>query len=336
MILVTGATGLVGSHLLVKLIREKQKVRALYRSKAKKEYAKKIISFYFDKDTTKVFETIEWMQVDINDIPTLTEAFEDVTHVYHCAAKISFNPSHFKKLRKVNIEGTANIVNLCLTTKVEKLCYVSSIATLGEDHLKSFIDENSEWNPETFNSVYAITKYGAEMEVWRGIQEGLNAVMVNPGIIIGAGFYNGGSGFLFKRIYAGMKYYTTGATGYIAIDDVIQIMHQLMTGNYTNQRYILVAENLSYKDAFSMIAKALNKKIPTKKATLFLLNIAYHIQLFGSRIFGTKRSIFKSSIQSALSQSHYKNDKIKNELSYSFIPIKTAVEKTAAHFLKEL
>ncbi len=336
MILVTGATGLVGTHLLVILIQEDQKVRALYRSETKKDYTRKIISSLLPNGKKNLFEAIEWIQTDINDVPTLTEAFQGITHVYHCAAKISFNPSHYKKLRKVNIEGTANIVNLCLSNMVSKLCYVSSIATLGEDPSKSFIDETAEWNPEIPNSVYAITKYGAEMEVWRGVQEGLNTVIVNPGIIIGPGFYNGGSGFLFKRIYAGMKYYTSGATGYIAVDDVIKIMHQLMLGTYQNERYVLVSENLSYKTAFSMIVEALNKPVPTKQATLFLLKIAYYTQLISHRLFRSKRSIFKSSIRSALTNSNYKNDKIKNALSYTFIPIKKAVDKTATHFLKEL
>ncbi|MEW7289889.1 SDR family oxidoreductase [Aquimarina sp. 2304DJ70-9] len=335
MILVTGATGLVGTHLLVKLTQEKQAIRALYRSESKKEHAKKMFSYYLP-EKENLFETIEWVKTTINDVPELSEAFKGVTHVYHCAAKISFNPSHYKKLRKVNIEGTANIVNLCLIHKVKKLCHVSSIATLEEDPSVSYIDETAEWNPETQKSVYAITKYGAEMEVWRGSQEGLTTVIVNPGIIIGPGFYGGGSGFLFKRIYAGMKYYTTGATGYIAIDDVINIMHQLMIGNYSNERYILVSENLSYKEAFDMIATALKKPIPTKKASSFLLKFAYHIQRISHYIFRTKRSIFKSSIRSALSTSYYKNDKIKNELKYEFTKVDGAIKKTATAFLNEV
>ncbi|GAA4275384.1 SDR family oxidoreductase [Aquimarina mytili] len=335
MILITGATGLVGTHLLVQLINEKQPIRALYRSEAKKEYAKKMFSYHLP-EKAHLFDSIDWVKTTINNIPELSEAFTEITHVYHCAAKISFNPSHYKKLRKVNIEGTANIVNLCLIHNVKKLCYVSSIATLEEDPATSFIDETVEWNPETQKSVYAITKYGAEMEVWRGTQEGLNTVIVNPGIIIGPGFFNGGSGFLFKRIYAGMRYYTTGATGYVAIKDVVNVMHQLMKGNHTNERYILVGENLSYKDAFSMIAKALKKPVPTKKASPFLLKLAYNIQRISHFFFRTKRSIFKSSIRSALSNSFYKNDKIKNELKYTFTPVQDAIEETATAFLNEV
>jgi len=334
MILVTGATGLVGTHLLVKLAQEKQPIRALYRSEAKKEHCKNVFSTYFNKNST-LFDSIEWVKATINDIPTLSEAFKGVKYVYHCAAKISFNPSHHKTLRKINIEGTANVVNLCITNNVEKLCHVSSIAAIGEGVKGTIITEKNEWNPEVPNSVYAISKYGAEMEVWRGTQEGLNVIIVNPGIIIGPGFFDGGSGFLFKRIYAGMKYYTKGSTGYIAIEDVVNIMHQLMTGKHVNERYILVAENLGYKNAFSMIAKGLNKSIPTKKATPFLLKLAYYIESISHFMFRTKRSIFKSSIRSAFSCSNYANNKIKNELSYSFIPIEKAIKQTATLFLKD-
>lgn len=335
MILVTGATGLVGTHLLVELIKQNDTVRALYRSNTKKESAKKVFSFYFPEEKKHLFDQIDWVQADLNDIPKLTEAFEGVTHVYHCAAKISFNPSHYKELRKVNIEGTANIVNLCIIKKVKKLCYISSIATLGKNLLNTPIDEKAEWNPETTNSVYAITKYGAEMEVWRGVQEGLNAVIVNPGIIIGPGFFNTGSGYLFKRIHAGMSYYTTGITGFVAIQDVIAIIHQLMNGNYTNQRYILVGENLSYKNAFTKIAEALHKTPPKKKASPFLMKIAYYAQGISYIFFRTNRSIFKSSIRSAFSTTHYENDKVKKELMHTFYPIEKSIQETATYFLNE-
>lgn len=334
MILVTGATGLVGTHLLVKLVQEQQPIRALYRSEAKKEHCRKVFSYYFSEGDT-AFDQIEWVQTDLNDIPELSEAFIGITHVYHCAAKISFNPAHRLKLRKVNIDGTANIVNLCLIHKVTKLCYVSSIATLEEEPAKSTIDETAEWNPETLKSVYAITKYGAEMEVWRGTQEGLQAVVVNPGIIIGPGFFDSGSGFLFKRIYAGMRYYTTGTTGYVAITDVIDIMHTLMNGNYTNERYVVVGENLSYKEAFSMIAKALKKPVPTRKASPSLLKFAMYLQRIGNILFRTKRSIFRASIQSAFSNSNYANDKVITELNHTFTPIEKAVQETATLFLKD-
>ncbi|WP_108804893.1 NAD-dependent epimerase/dehydratase family protein [Aquimarina sp. Aq107] len=335
MILVTGATGLVGTHLLIKLVEEKHQVRALYRTIDKKEYAKNIFVQCCKPEDKNAFDTIDWVQGDLNDIPNLTNAFDGITHVYHCAAMISFNPSHYKKLRKTNIQGTANIVNLSLIHNIQKLCYVSSIATISENNLQKPINETSEWNPEISDSVYAITKYGAEMEVWRGTQEGLDTVIVNPGIIIGRGFYNSGSGYLFKKIHKGMKFYTTGTTGYVAVNDVVKIMHRLMNSEIKNQRYILVSENLSFKSAFSMIAKALNKPTPKKKVSPFLMKVAFYLQKFSHIFFRTKRTIFKSSIKSAFSNSFYENDKIKKELTYSFTPMEKAIETTASFFQKQ-
>ena len=166
----------------------------------------------------------------------------DIDYVYHCAALISFDTKDYYKLRKINIEGTANIVNLCITHKVKKLCYVSSIAALGNTLDQSIITEETHWNTEADNSVYAISKYGAEIEVWRGAQEGLNSVIVNPGVILGPGFWHSGSGVLFKKVYKGLSHYVTGTTGYVDVIDVVEIMTQLIHSDINNQRYIIVSE----------------------------------------------------------------------------------------------
>ena len=191
MVLVTGGTGLVGSHLLLKLAQQNKSVRALYRKGANLERVKTVFSYY-SKNSKSLYETIEWAEADLNDLPKLTLAFKDITHVYHCAAYISFDPSNYKILRATNIKGTANIVNLSIANKVEKLCYVSSVATLGYD--ADLITEETQWEGNQNQSVYAISKYGAEMEVWRASQEGVAAVIVNPGVILGPGFWNSGSG----------------------------------------------------------------------------------------------------------------------------------------------
>ena len=242
MILVTGGTGLVGAHLLYKLISSNENVRAIYRSERKLEQVKSVFA-NFTTEYDSLFNSIDWVQADILDIPALSEAFTNVTHVYHCAAFVSFEPDKYKLLRKTNIEGTANIVNLCISNTVKKLCYVSSIATLGKPLNSTFIDEETVWNPEDNNSVYAITKYGAEMEVWRGSQEGLDVVVVNPGVILGAGIWHYGTGSLFKKAHNGLKYYTSGTIGLITAEDVTVLMIALMKSNIINERYVLVAEN---------------------------------------------------------------------------------------------
>ena len=186
MILVTGSTGLVGAHLLYKLISNNEKVRAIYRNEGKLNNVKKVFSTYID-DYKNLFENIDWVKADILDIPSLSKAFKGIDYVYHCAAFVSFEPDKYHLLRRTNIEGTANIVNLCISNSIKKLCYVSSIATIGNELNNNPITEDSVWNPEEEHSVYAITKYGAEMEVWRGTQEGVDAIIVNPGVILGVG-----------------------------------------------------------------------------------------------------------------------------------------------------
>ena len=187
MILVTGATGLVGSHLLLHLLQNGEEVRALYRNQENIQKTKALFQW---KNQSDLFEKINWFQGCITEIPSLEIAFQDIDYVYHCAAVISFNPNDEEILRKANIEGTANIVNFCLAKNIKKLCYVSSIAALGDlqEH-ENIITEETEWNPEKPHSDYAITKYGAEMEVWRGQEEGLDSIVVNPGVILGPGFW---------------------------------------------------------------------------------------------------------------------------------------------------
>ena len=263
MILVTGGTGLVGSHLLYKLVSNGQNVRAIYRREKTLKRVAHVFS-YFSNNAENLFNSIDWVEADLNDIPKLQKAFEGITHVYHCAAFVSFEPNKYHQLRKINIKGTANIVNLCISYSVKKLCYVSSIAAIGhhEDSSK-LITEQTAWNPEDDNSVYAITKYGAELEVWRGTQEGLDAVIVNPGIILGAGYWKGGSsGNLFRKIHEGMKYYVNGVVGYVDVFDVVDAMVLLMNSNIKNENYILVSENLSFKDFQYKVAKKLKVKPP--------------------------------------------------------------------------
>ena len=272
MILVTGGTGLVGSHLLYKLLQGKAKVRAIYRREKTLETVKRVFSFY-SKSPNKLFDSIEWIQADITDIPSLEHALKDIIYVYHCAAFVSFEPDKYYQLRKINIEGTANVVNLCLDQKIKKLCYVSSVAALGNSTNNKKIDEETYWNPEEENSVYGITKYGAEMEVWRGIQEGLQAVIVNPTVIIGPGIWSHGSGYLIKKVYTGMSYYTKGSIGLVDIHDVVNIMTELMSSNISNERFILISENWSYKEFFNYIAKNLNLKSIDKELHPFFLKI---------------------------------------------------------------
>jgi len=329
MILVTGGTGLVGAHLLYSLLQKHAKVRATHRSSSNLEDVKKVFSFYTE-DAQTLFDKIEWIQTNITEVPALTIAFEGVTHVYHCAAYISFNPKHYYLLKKTNIEGTANVVNLCLANGIEKLCYVSSIATLGDTLDGSSVDEETDWNPEDNHSVYSITKFGAEMEIWRGVQEGLHAVIVNPGVILGSWFRNSGSGMIVRNAAKGNKYYTTGSTGFVDVRDVVKVMVLLMEGPYVRERYILVGENLNYKDFLERMALLFGNKPPSKaigRGTLLFLS---KLDALSSFLFRRKRKLLKSMVASMYHTTHYDNSKVKTELNFEF----TTMEETLARIVK--
>lgn len=337
MILVTGGTGLVGSHLLFKLVTQNAKVRAIYRREKTLQRVKHVFS-YFSPDAETLFNKIEWVEADLNDIPKLQNAFKGITYVYHCAAFVSFEPDKYKTLRKINIGGTANIVNLSISYGVKKLCYVSSVAAIGNhSDPEKLIDESTAWNPEDDNSVYAITKYGAELEVWRGTQEGLDAVIVNPGIILGGGYWNGGSsGNLFKIVYEGMPYYTTGINGYVDVWDVINAMVQLMESPIKNEGFILVSENLSFKDFLTKTAQALKVKSPKKEASAWLLAIAWRLDWLQFKLFGKRRRLSKQAAASTLSVSKYDNSKLKNALNLQFKPIAQSINEISALYIKDL
>lgn len=334
MILVTGGTGLVGSHLLFELAKSGNQIRALYRTEEKLQAVRNVFSFFTD-EVNELFSSIDWVKGDILNVPLLHEQFKDIKQAYHCAALVSFDPNDYHSLRKINIEGTANIVNLCIENKVEKLCYVSSIAAIGDEKPGETITEESPWNPEGDHNVYAITKYGAEMEVWRGTQEGLDAVIVNPGIVLGGGFWYSGSGSLFRKIANGLTYYTRGKTGYIDVRDVTKIMILLMKSDFTNERYILVAENWGFKEFTQETAKRLNVSIPQKKANAFLLNIAWRMDWLRHFLRGKRRRITKQTARSLQTETVYSNSKIKSALNIEFKPIKTSISEVSQLFLQK-
>ncbi len=334
MILVTGGTGLVGSHLLYFLLKEGKTVRAIHRKTSNLSLVETVFSYYTE-DFKTYFNKIEWVEADLIDISALTDAFENVTQVYHAAAYISFNPAHFDKLTKSNIEGTANIVNLCLSNKVQKLCYVSSVATLGSKPNNVLIDEETEWNPEAENSVYAITKFGAEMEVWRGSQEGLNVAIVNPGIIFGAFPKVAGSAVIIKMVQHKIPFYTSGSIGIVAVLDVVKALMLLMQSTITDQRFILVSKNITYKDLLSKIAENLTIKKPRKPIAKWKLITFTKLDWFLHKIFGTKRKLLKNTVHSMYTTSNYDASKIKNTLNFKFTDYEEMIEESVANFLKK-
>ncbi|GMV78074.1 MAG: NAD-dependent epimerase [Chitinophagaceae bacterium] len=313
MILVTGATGLVGSELLKQLSAQNKRVRALYCTTLPTQNSSK---------------NIEWFQADILDVITLEEAMKDVTQVFHCAAVVSFNPTKKKQLHQTNIEGTTNVVNTCLQEGVEKLVFVSSVAALGRIREDKPIDETMNWTEETSNSEYGKSKYLAEMEVWRGIGEGLPAVIVNPVIILGTSDWNKGSTEIFKTAYNEFPWYTEGTTGFVDVKDVAKAMIALMNSNITAERFILSSENCMYKDIFTKIAIAFNKKPPHKKVTPFLANVVWRWEAIKGKLTGVAPLLTKETAKTAQTKAIFNNNKLNEYLpNFRYTSLDETIER---------
>jgi dihydroflavonol-4-reductase len=313
MILVTGGAGLVGNELIKQLLAQGKIVKAIYNKSP----------LAFSNSNTLIS-----VQCDILDVYALEDAMQGVTEVYHCAAIISFMPKDEHKLYKINVEGTANVVNACLNAGVRKLLYVSSVSALGRIRMGEIINETMEWKEDVSNSKYGHSKYLAEMEVWRGVAEGLNAVMVNPVIILGAGDWNEGSTKLFKSVYDGFPWYTTGTTGFVAVQDVANAMIQLMQADITAEKFIISAENATYQLILNMIAKAFNKKAPSKKVTPFLAAITWRLEAIKSKFTGSSPLITKETAATSLADVQFDNSKLLRFLpAFKYTSLQETVEE---------
>ena len=328
--LVTGATGLVGTHIVLDLLKKGQAVRATCTPRSNKKIMEQVFQHYNCHD---LFGEIEWVNMELDDVTEVFNAVDGVDFVYHSAAIVSFNKSDFNSMRIINIEGTANIVNACLEKKVQKLGFISSIASIGRQGSGHY-NEKNKWSSGKENSFYALTKYKAENEVWRGLEEGLDAVICNPGIILGPSNWRRSSTTLFKQIYKGLSHYPLGENGFVDVRDVSKAIIQLVEKDIKGERYILVGENLPYKVVFDEIATQLNKQKPHKKATKSLLELAWRMEAIRCFITNRKPGITKETARTSNQVNIYDNQKVIDELNFTFNSIKDAVSNTASYFLK--
>ncbi len=331
--LVTGGTGLIGSHLLYELVKDGTRVKAIRRSTSNLDRVKKTFSYYSD-DAAGIFSRIEWVEGDLLDPESLMDAMQGIERVYHCAAMVSFVTRHKRQMMENNVIGTANVVNACLAQQINKLCFVSSTATIGT-HPGGMADETMIWKYSKHQSAYAVSKFRSEMEVWRGIGEGLNAVIVNPSIVIGPGDWGRSSSSLFKPVWKGLGFYTSGTTGYVDVWDVVHAMIELMESAITGERFILSSENLSYRDVFTLIANALGKKPPKHYASPFLTGLTWRIDWLMSKLLFRLPLFTRDTARSAHYKACFSNKKIRDLTGIDFKPIKRSISETAKIFLAE-
>ncbi len=320
-IFVTGGTGFLGSYILRYLVHQGYKnIRAMKRANSPMDLVKSIEN------------QIEWVEGDILDVAFLEDVLADVDQVYHVAAMISFDPSQADKMFAINELGTQNIVNTCLFYKTKKLVHISSIAAVGREQFDNPISEKTKWQDGKQNSNYAKSKYAAEMQVWRGIAEGLNAAILNPSVILGSGFWNSGSTEIFNLYGKGFPFYSGGSNGFVDVRDVAKLAIQLMESNITAERFILNAENIPFRKVFNLISEKAGVNPPYLKINAFLASIGWRLIWVLSKITGKAPTITRESVQSALGSHHYDNQKSIVAFNFQYTPIEQTISEVMVQF----
>ncbi len=333
MILLTGGTGLLGSHLLLRLVREHKEVIALKRPSSDLEEVRHVFGYYVSEEDelAELFERIRWVDADILNLAEMEEVLEGVERVYHCAATVSFQPRDRQKMIRFNADSTACVVSACLAAGVQKLLHVSSTSAIGRSSEGSPATESMIWSRTKTSTGYAESKFRSEMEVWRGIEEGLNAVIVNPSIILGPGFWERGSSSMFSRVAGGMKYAAPGITGYVGVQDVISAMISLMNSEISGERFIISEGDYSYAKVFGMIGEALGVSRNLKLVTPALLRNLSRLDAFAA-LFSGKRRITSEHVRAAFGEVHFSAEKIKTAIGMEFTPLDKVIGEVAEKY----
>jgi dihydroflavonol-4-reductase len=319
---ITGANGLVGSYFLRFLLAKGYRIRALKRTNAN-------LGLVED-----VAEQVTWIDGDINDPFSLETAFEGCNLVIHAAALVSYSASDRDRLFKVNTEGTANVVNVCLQLGIPRLLYISSIATLGRKGQKDeVVTEALKWQGNKGVADYGLSKHYAEREVWRGMAEGLEVVVVNPSVILGSGDWTRGSSRLFTTVAKGFPFYTDGMTGFVDVRDVVEATWLLHEKNLVNDRFIINTGNYPYKMVFDLIADAMKKKGPTIKAGKFLSSIAWRMGVLQKWLTGKSPTVTRATARIASASYRFSHQKLVDRTGFSFRPIETTIKETGQAYL---
>jgi dihydroflavonol-4-reductase len=322
-VLVTGGTGFLGSYVIKELIGNNYSVRAIRRNGKLPSYI-----------ATEVFDQVEWVDGDILDVVSLEEAMEGVDAIIHSAAMVSFAKKDRRQMYLVNVDGTANVVNMALEKKVARLVHISSVASLGRTANGGYVNEEKKWEESKVNTDYAKSKYKGELEVWRGISEGLNAVIVNPSTLLGYGDWNSSSCAIFKKVHDGFSWYTPGINGFVDVEDAARAIISLMKTDINEQRYIINGDNWLFKKLQDTMAMSLGKKKPTRQTTPLLLNIGWRMEKVKSIFTGKRPLLTRDSARVAQSKTYFENKKLLDALpGFSFTPLDQSISNAAKKYL---
>ncbi|HTI11166.1 MAG TPA: NAD-dependent epimerase/dehydratase family protein [Puia sp.] len=326
MVLVTGGTGFLGAYIIKELVEKGYPVRAIRRSDK--------LPFYI---SPAIFEKVEWLRGDILDVVSLEEAMEGADAVIHAAAKVSFSRSDRRELFHTNIEGTANVVNMALAKNLQRFVHISSVAALGRTAGGERVSEDKKWEDSKLNTNYAISKFHGEMEVWRGIGEGLPAVIVNPSTILGYGDWDTSSSALFKNSFREFPWYSNGVNGFVDVADTARAVVALLENDVRGERYILNGDNWSFRQLFNQIAREFGKKQPSREATPLLGEIAWRMEKVKTFFSGKPSLLTRESARIARTTTFFDNSKILRQLpGFVFTPLEQTIRAACQAYLKHL
>lgn len=334
--MVTGASGALGSKVVIDLLQNGFKVRAIYRNKVSIDnFNRNIINYSLTPD--EIYSQIEWIEADVVDYLSILNAVDGVDLVCHCAAMVSFRTEDAQFLKEINVGGTSNIVDACLEKGVKKICHISSIAALGRDIDGYISDEKSFYIPGKKHSGYSNSKYLSEMEIWRGIHEGLECVILNPSVILSPGDWSSGNSGFYNSVYKGLRFYTPGSTGFVDVNDISKVIIKLMDENVwdkcANERFVLNSSNLTYRDFFSKVAVSLNLKAPDIKVSKLVLDIFWRLSLLISKISGKSPLITKETARTSFRATAYDGSKISKRLDFQYKDIDETIDELGIKYL---
>lgn len=325
-LLVTGGTGFLGSYIIKALIAKGYAVRAIRRSNK--------LPFYIPKE---IFDKVEWVDGDILDVISLEEAMQGINTVIHSAAIVSFHKRDRELMYQVNVEGTANVVNAALEQNVKRLIHISSVAALGRTMIGGSVNEEKKWEESKANTHYAKSKYKGELEVWRGISEGLNGVVLNPSTILGYGDWNTSSCAIFKNIYEEFKWYAPGLNGFVDVEDVARAVAAILESNINEQRFIVNGDTWAFKKLMDTIADNFGKKRPSRQSTAFLLNLAWRMEKVKSFFSRKNPLLTRETARIAMSKTYFDNEKLLKTLpGFSYTPLEQTIRQATQKYLEQV
>jgi nucleoside-diphosphate-sugar epimerase len=326
MVFVTGGTGFLGAYIIKELVNKNIRVRAIRR--------RNILPAFIPAN---ILNKVEWIDGDVLDLISLEDAMEGTDTVIHSAAKVSFNERERKEMFRVNIEGTANVVNIAIEKNIKRFIHVSSVAALGRKNNGMIVTEEKQWEDSNVNTNYAISKYQSEMEVWRGIAEGLCAAIVNPSTILGYGNWDASSCAIFKTAYTEFPWYTTGINGFVDVEDVARAIVLLAEKDISGERFILNGDNWSFKQLLSVIADGFGKKHPSRNATPAIGGFAWRLEKLKKFFSREYPLLTRESARVAQSKTYFDNGKILRYFpDFSFTPLHQTISKACENYLKNL